>query len=122
LSIAGILVLLSRGLRPLAALTHGANDLADGNYSRRIPRQGSPELLSLIDAFNHMTVGIAAAQGAVRDEAERLSVTLSSIGDAVIATDADGCVEFMNPVAEAMTGWTAADADGKTLSGRFSSW
>ncbi len=119
LSIATILVLLSRGLRPLAALTHGANDLADGNYSRRIPRQGSPELLSLIDAFNHMTVGIAAAQGAVRDEAERLSVTLSSIGDAVIATDADGCVEFMNPVAEAMTGWTAADADGKALSGIF---
>ena len=49
LSIATILVLLSRGLRPLATLTHGANDLADGNYSRRIPRQGSPELLSLID-------------------------------------------------------------------------
>ena len=116
LSIAAIVVVLNRGLRPLAALTHGANELAGGNYSRRIPRQGSPELLGLIDAFNHMTVGIAAAQGAVRDEAERLSVTLSSIGDAVIATDADGCVEFMNPVAEAMTGWTAVEAEGKALS------
>jgi PAS domain-containing protein len=115
LSIAVILVVLRRGLRPLSALTQGANSLADGDYSRRIPRQGSPEMVSLIDAFNHMTVGIATAQGAVRDEAERLSVTLTSIGDAVIATDADGCVEFMNPVAEAMTGWTAADADGKAF-------
>jgi PAS domain S-box-containing protein len=119
LSIAVILVVLRRGLRPLSALTQGANSLADGDYSRRIPRRGSPEMVSLIDAFNHMTVGIATAQGAVRDEAERLSVTLTSIGDAVIATDADGCVEFMNPVAEAMTGWTAAEAEGMALSGVF---
>jgi PAS domain S-box-containing protein len=39
--------------------------------------------------------------------------TLASIGDAVIVTDADGKIAFMNPVAESLTGWT--DKDAKTL-------
>jgi methyl-accepting chemotaxis protein len=72
LSLAGILVILRRGLRPLSDLTRGAVALAQGDFSRRIPRQGSPELASLIDAFNHMSSGIATAQGALADEAERL--------------------------------------------------
>ncbi|WP_412069258.1 PAS domain S-box protein [Rubrivirga sp. IMCC43871] len=44
-----------------------------------------------------------------------LSVTLFSIGDAVIATDAEARVTFMNPVAESLTGWTAEDAAGTPL-------
>ncbi|NCP66172.1 MAG: EAL domain-containing protein [Paraglaciecola sp.] len=39
-----------------------------------------------------------------------LRVTLNSIGDAVIATDIDGRVTFMNPIAERMTGWRFKDA------------
>ena len=46
---------------------------------------------------------------------ERQSVTLKSIGDAVIATDAQGAVELLNPVAEALTGWTNDDARGRPL-------
>ena len=49
------------------------------------------------------------------DNAERLRVTLASIGDAVIATDEHGRVTRLNPVAEALTGWTEADAVGKRL-------
>ncbi len=44
-----------------------------------------------------------------------LNTTLRSIGDAVIACDADGNVEFMNLVAEQLTGWTEADAKTKSL-------
>ncbi len=115
LSIAAITIVLHRGLRPLTALTRSADEVAVGDYSSRIPRQGSPELASLIDAFNHMTAGISEAHGALRDEAERLTVTLSAIGDAVIATAADGSVEFMNPVAEALTGWSAKEAAGRSI-------
>jgi PAS domain S-box-containing protein len=46
---------------------------------------------------------------------EWLHVALKSIGDAVIATDAEGVVMMMNPVAEALTGWTADDALGRRI-------
>jgi PAS domain S-box-containing protein len=44
-----------------------------------------------------------------------LNTTIRSIGDAVIACNADGNVEFMNLVAEQLTGWTEAQAEGKSL-------
>ncbi|MDG4561461.1 MAG: EAL domain-containing protein [Candidatus Competibacter sp.] len=47
---------------------------------------------------------------------ERAQVTLHSIGDAVITTDANAVVEYLNPVAEALTGWTTAEAHGRPLS------
>jgi PAS domain S-box-containing protein len=50
---------------------------------------------------------------------EWFQVTLSSIGDAVITTDAKGFVTFLNPVAESMTGWTSGEAAGKPLSSVF---
>lgn len=46
-------------------------------------------------------------------EKERLRVTLQSIGDGVISTDAAGLVTFMNPTAEQMTGWSLAEALGR---------
>jgi len=52
-------------------------------------------------------------------ERERLRVTLASIGDAVISTDADGRVAFLNPVAETLTGWPTAEAAGRPLTDIF---
>ena len=46
----------------------------------------------------------------LRRETETLEVTLKCIGDAVIVTDVAGCVTFLNPVAERVTGWSMADA------------
>lgn len=49
------------------------------------------------------------------DPAELLRVTLASIGDGVITTDPHGRVTFLNPVAEALTGWTQEEAVGHLL-------
>jgi len=49
------------------------------------------------------------------EQRERLRTTLASIGDAVITTDGHGRVVNLNPVAEELTGWSAADAEGKPL-------
>jgi diguanylate cyclase (GGDEF)-like protein/PAS domain S-box-containing protein len=48
-------------------------------------------------------------------EKERAQVTLESIADAVITTDTEGCVEYMNPIAESLTGWQSERARGQPL-------
>jgi len=50
-----------------------------------------------------------AQQHAARSS-ELVRVTLASIGDAVITTDTDGRVTYMNPVAERLTGWKDGEA------------
>jgi len=51
----------------------------------------------------------------LREQKDWLAVTLTSIGDSVIATDAGGAITFINPVAEALTGWTRDEAVGKPI-------
>jgi PAS domain S-box-containing protein len=50
---------------------------------------------------------------------EKLAVTLNSIGDGVIATDAEGRVTLINPLAQQLTGWTQAQANGQTIEDVF---
>ena len=52
-------------------------------------------------------------------QSEKLHVTLSSIGDAVIATDVHGRVTLINTVAESLTGWNSADALGQDIANIF---
>src|SRR5262249_16859210 len=56
-----------------------------------------------------------AAEQVLAEEGERLRTTLASIGDAVITTDAEGRITSLNAVAEALTGWTKAEATGQPL-------
>ncbi|MEJ1964070.1 MAG: PAS domain S-box protein [Gammaproteobacteria bacterium] len=55
------------------------------------------------------------AEQAVFEEKERAEVTLQSIGDAVISTDAAGRIEYMNPVAENLTGWNVDEVRGRAI-------
>lgn len=55
----------------------------------------------------------------LKREQQQSRVTLASIGDAVIATDANGRVVFMNATAEQLTGWRARDAVGQRLDSVF---
>lgn len=51
----------------------------------------------------------------LRASTERHSITLKAVGDGIIATDAQGLVELLNPVAEALIGWRQEDASGWPL-------
>ena len=51
----------------------------------------------------------------MREQREWLRVTLNSIGDGVIACDANGKINFLNPVAQSLTGWKAEEALGQTI-------
>ncbi|WP_455210649.1 EAL domain-containing protein [Kaarinaea lacus] len=65
-----------------------------------------------------ITVNKLAAE-ALHQEKERLHVTLESIGDGVITTDISRKVEYLNPVAEWMTGWSEENACGKPITTVF---
>jgi diguanylate cyclase (GGDEF)-like protein/PAS domain S-box-containing protein len=55
-------------------------------------------------------------QAELAEQIERLRVTLHSIRDGVITTGAQGLVEYLNPVAERLTGWTTEEAQGMPAS------
>ncbi len=66
-----------------------------------------------LGAFVAMAALITWVTSAWRESRRLLQATLSSIGDAVLATDREGNVTFLNPVAETLTGWSRQEARGK---------
>jgi PAS domain S-box-containing protein len=89
------------------------------NRTSRIVIAGNVLSASLLIAifallFRALSERKRAQEGLEKSE-KWLSTTLASIGDAVIATDMNGAVSFMNPIAESLTGWTLEDARGKSM-------
>ncbi len=80
---------------------------------------GSIMLFGIIVVAAIVIRSASARQERLRAEIERsqvmLMTTFVSIGDAVITTDAEGNITFLNPVAQALTGWNQDDAMGKSL-------
>jgi|GEM_PF-1695929 len=80
------------------------------------------ELACLLWAARRVKLEIertTAAANEIRDQRELYATTLASIGDAVITTDENGVVTFINQVAVDLTGWTAEQAGGKKLNEVF---
>ncbi|MEO8609206.1 MAG: GAF domain-containing protein [Chloroflexota bacterium] len=86
---------------------------------------GHPEAGIFTERDEKIIEGLAAQAAVAMDNArlyreahaqrERLQITLASIGDAVIATDRQGRITFMNGIAQALTAWMDTDAIGKPL-------
>ena len=77
------------------------------------------ELDLLVDNINGMQVKIKEQFNEIYQQQENLSQTLNSIGDAVIATDIEGNITRMNPVAEKLTGWLLDAAMGESINAVF---
>ncbi|MGO8805296.1 MAG: ATP-binding protein, partial [Candidatus Bathyarchaeia archaeon] len=115
---------------------NGTKIIGSGNLDYSISSNSNDEVGELSQAFNQMTanlktvtasktdleyemVGRKQAEASLRESEQRWATTLSSIGDAVIATDVAGSITFMNAVAEKLTGWTLREVLGKPLKDVF---
>jgi len=92
------------------AMRTGASDyIMKDNLARLVPAI-ERELREAREHSDHRR-----AEEALFQERERALITLHSIGDGVITTDAEGRVDYLNPVAENVTGWTYGEAQGYPL-------
>ena len=117
-----VVLLLLIGLtltRRLGALGDAAGDMAEGDLSVRLPISGHDEVSQTVIAFNQMSEKIEDDRLQLSEREQNLSLTLDSIGDVVIATDINGKIERMNPIAEQLTGWSLNDAHGRLLEDVF---
>jgi diguanylate cyclase (GGDEF)-like protein/PAS domain S-box-containing protein len=117
--------LLDISLRGLYELRTAARAIESGDFAARarLVPGSPPEVRETKLAFNHMADHVGKLVAALEREhssllmeKERLHVTIESIGDAVLVTDADGLIEFLNPKAAELTGFASEKARGMRIS------
>ena len=83
--------------RPLDELVTATQKLAAGDLSERVEPSGPLELRELDSAFNTMAERLEGAQARIEAEREKLSVTIESLGDALVVCEPDGRISAVNP-------------------------
>ena len=73
------------------------------------------DLLSVAERDFETMAERESAMESLLNQRERMAVTLRSIGDGVITTNTDGLVEYLNPAAQEITGWSQKDAENRSL-------
>jgi PAS domain S-box-containing protein len=73
------------------------------------------EVQEVAAALHEAAALLQQREADLHEQRERLHITLTSIGDAVIVTDSQSRVTFLNPMAAALTGWVEAEALGQTI-------
>ncbi len=89
--------------------------LAGMNRAALHPEKSDVHIIKLFAARAAAELERKLALGETLMEKERAQVTLHSIGDGVITTDNLGCIDYMNPMAEALTGWRFHQAMGLSM-------
>jgi diguanylate cyclase (GGDEF)-like protein/PAS domain S-box-containing protein len=100
---------------PFTAMLSTAQAFSEGSVVHRFDDKREDEFGFLAKFINKALDQLLAQKSALFQEKERAEVTLHSIGDGVITTDAASIVEFLNPVAANLTGWTLQEARGRPL-------
>ncbi len=106
-------------VRPLAELERAASRIAAGDHDVRVAAEGPAEIAAVGAAFNAMNAELTQTLGRLAASEQQLSITLHSIGDGLIATDTEGRITLLNPVAERLTGWSLAEARGRPVAEVF---
>ena len=109
-------------IRRIKHISDVAFRVSEGEHSLRARDSGSDEIGFLARFFNEMLDSMEAHQDVlanafdeISNREQNLTLTLQSIGDAVIVTDAEENIIRMNLVARELTGWSEFDAIGKPL-------
>jgi len=114
-----VLYLSNKTLKPIQQVNTAIKQVTLGQYKFNIGLSGVRELDDMSVGFNEMAEARRCAEIELQNREQDLLITLNSIGDAVITTDANGCVTRMNPIAEQLTGWLIRDAYGQTVKSIF---
>ena len=105
---------------PIKALVPATQALAQGQPVAFTPTAGAVQEVQEVAAALHEAAALLQQrEAALHEQSVRWHITLASIGDAVIATDSQGRVTFLNPVATALTGWAEAEALGQDITAVF---
>ncbi|TGM37877.1 PAS domain-containing protein [Leptospira biflexa] len=106
----------------LVCIVHTAEDVTDFVYLKQQRVEQSEQTDEMTERISKMESEVITRAKEVIEKNEallnseqNLSITLSSIGDAVLATDEHGVINRLNPVAESLIGWTAKEAIGKNV-------
>ncbi len=108
-------IIYSDGLAVLLVTLAGYTILSDLTKRRQAERELATLNAELEHRVEERTQALQRSEAAERAQREYFQVTLTSIGDAVIVTNPQGEVTFLNRVAEAVTGWGTAEARDKPL-------
>jgi len=112
-----------RTARSIIKLKTGIGEIGSGNLDYIVEAGKKDEIADISKSVNQMAVNLKAvtasktdleqAQTSLRESEQRWATTLESIGDAVIATDTQCKIRFMNNEAERLTGWKLSEASQK---------
>ena len=102
-------------LRSLGAVTRAAEDMAGGDFSRRVAPGASEEVRPLAEAFDRMAASLSEVVEAATRERNRLIAALNSSADAVVALDAESRVAFANEAAAELFGQPLDELVGQSL-------
>lgn len=100
---------------PIRGLVPATEALAQGLPVPRAPAGAVQEVQEVAAALHEAAALLQQREADLHEQRERLHITLTSIGDAVIVTDSQSRVTFLNPMAAALTGWGEAEALGQNI-------